>query len=395
MGTGDDSCCDARRQIARQVSQIELKPLMADVEMSKENTLKLPLDLLPSLGIGFSEVSQAVHAALQPSGTHVLYRAVLPNGVVLKQAKNGLFSSAARTMDGGAAWAQFQQVSTVQNIAAYFNPTSLAMAAALAQITWKLDAIQETQEEMFDYLRQKDKAVLLGNMQTLTGLFNDYRYNWNNDMWLKNAHMKVLDIKQESDKNSVHLRAQISGKLGSRGPLEIRAVIDQRLDEVLDQLKDYQLATHLYAFASFLEPLLSANYDGAYLATITKGISERALQYRETYSECYNEIERESKGAVDSILLGGVSAVGQALGGLIASTPLGATEIDDSISSAGKSAGRLNEDITEGLMAKLRRAKSPDVLVFQQALDSIDKLYNKPVEVLIDSENIYVIQEAS
>lgn len=46
-------------------------------------------------------------------------------------------------------------------------------------------------------------------------------------------------------------------------------------------------------------------------------------------------------------------------------------------------------------MAKLRRAKSPDVLVFQQALDSIDKLYNKPVEVLIDSENIYVIQEAS
>ena len=36
-----------------------------------------------------------------------------------------------------------------------YDPTMLFMAAALAQINQKLDAIQDTVNEMFEYMRRK------------------------------------------------------------------------------------------------------------------------------------------------------------------------------------------------------------------------------------------------
>ena len=38
-------------------------------------------------------------------------------------------------------------------------------------------------------MRQKDKAELRGNVKTLEDVLEAYRYNWNNDIWRKNAHM--------------------------------------------------------------------------------------------------------------------------------------------------------------------------------------------------------------
>ena len=96
-------------------------------------------------------------------------------------------------------------------------------------------------------MRQKDKAELRGNIRTLEDVLEAYRYNWNNDIWRKNAHMKVVDIKQESEKAIIHLRAQIRAKMGEKGPVELRFAVGGRLDKVLDRLKEYQLA-NLHVF---------------------------------------------------------------------------------------------------------------------------------------------------
>lgn len=131
-----------------------------------------------------------------------------------------------------------------------YDPTMLFMAAALAQINpQKLDAIQDTVNEMFEYMRQKDKAELRGNVKTLEDVLEAYRYNWNNDIWRKNAHMKVADIKQESEQAIIHLRAQIRTKVNEKGPVELRLAVGGRLDEVLDRLKRVSAATYTYSFA--------------------------------------------------------------------------------------------------------------------------------------------------
>ena len=261
------------------------------------------------------------------------------------------------------------------------------MAAALIQVNQKLDAIQKTQQKMFEYLRERDKAELRGSFQALTDIMCDYRFNWQNETFLANAHMKVLDIRERADSASTHLRAQIRNELGDKRLLETSFSVEDRLEEILDRFAEYRLATHLYAFASFLEPLFSGNFDEEYLASVAERISAHALSYRELYTECYESIDTSSKGSIASSLIDGISAAGKAIGGFISRTPLGKhTSVGSAVTSAGKNLGRLNEKRVDSLMARLRAAKSPDVLSFQQGVESLCLLYNRPVAIATDSE---------
>lgn len=50
----------------------------------------------------------------------------------------------------------------------------LFLAAAVAQINQKLDAIQATVDELFQYERERDKAKLRGSLKTLLGILQEY-----------------------------------------------------------------------------------------------------------------------------------------------------------------------------------------------------------------------------
>lgn len=284
---------------------------------------------------------------------------------------------------------------TIQSVATVpYDPTMLFMAATLAQINQKLDAIQDTVNEMFEYMRQKDKAELRGNVKTLEDVLEAYRYNWNNDIWRKNAHMKVVDIKQESEQAISHLRAQIRAKVNEKGPVELRLAVGGRLDEVLDRLKEYQLAAYTYSFAAFLEPMLSENFDEANLNAIAEKISDHGNEYRKLYTECYNAIEESSKSAADTMVLGGVSAAFAGLGAFIKQTPLGdLTPIDEALEDVGRGVGDFNESQTRDLMAKLQHAKAPDILPFKQSLEAVNDLHNRPHQLAADGESVYLLPQ--
>lgn len=165
-----------------------------------------------------------------------------------------------------------------------------------------------------------------------------------------------------------------------------------RLDEVLDRLKEYQLATYTYSFAAFLEPMLSENFDEANLNAIAAKISDHGNEYRKLYTECYNAIEESSKASADTVVLGGVSAAFAGLGALIKQTPLGElTPVDEVFEEAGRGVGVFNESQTRALMEKLQHAKAPDVLPFKQSLEAVNDLHNRPHQLAADNENIYLL----
>lgn len=272
------------------------------------------------------------------------------------------------------------------------NPAAIAMAIALSQINQKLDAIQQTQQEMFDYLKQKDKAKLRGDLQTLVDMMDGYRFNWDNPTFRQNKHAKALDIRQDAEQSIIHLRAQIKTKLVKKSLVANRLEIFQRLGEVLDRLKEYQLSLYLYSFAAFAEVMMLENFDEDYLKAIADKIEERSFQYRQVYTECYDTIESSSEKALDSTVLGGLSTAGKALGGFIKNTPIGnLTPIDEALEGAGESIGSFNEGQTNNLLEKLRLVKTPEVKAFSDSLASVNALYNKPTRILADSESVYVL----
>lgn len=383
------------------IEKIDAHLTTTDIEVDTNDSIRIPFDVLPSLGVGMSSLSAMFQSvsmnADMPTLLQVTDKAGNPLDPSILQKFNdgtGLMGS-FRNPATGFEQARFHEVDAAVNrgVATMpYDPTMLFMAAALAQVNQKLDGIQNTVNEIFEYMRQKDKAELRGNVRTLEDVLLGYRNNWNNDIWCKNSHMKVMDIKQDSEQAIIHLRAQIRNKLNDKGFIEIRLAVAGRIDEVLDRLKEYQLATYTYSFASFLEPMLCGNFDKNNLQSIANKISDHSNEYRELYTECHNIIEESSKASVDSVVLDGASAVFSGLGSFLKNTPLGdLTPIDSALEDAGRGVNEFNEGQTRELMEKLHHAQSPDVAPFRESIEAINDLYNVPHTIAIDRENVYLL----
>lgn len=389
------SMTPSRVEIAQQAADEIVRLAPTDIDIDLAPAVKVPLDQIAALGTGFASIPEQFRTiTMQNNGT--LMEAFDEFGKQLNIAELQKFSDGSGSLGSLRDATGFHQVRLREAPSASFttpiNPATIAMAVALSQINQKLDSIQQTQQEMFDYLKQQDKAKLRGDLQTLVDMMDGYRFNWNNPAFRQNKHAKALDIRQDAEQSIIHLRAQIKTKLAEKGLITSRIGVSQQLDEVLDRLKEYQLSLYLYSFAAFAEVMMLENFDKDYLKAIAGKIEERSIQYRQVYTECYDAIESRSEKALDSTVLGGLSTAGKALGGFIKKTRIGdLTPIDEALEGAGEGIGSFNESQTEKLLEKLRLAKTPEVRAFSDSLASVNALYNKPARILADSENIYLL----
>lgn len=368
-----------------------------DIEVKTDDALRIPFDQLPALGLGLSSLASALAPAVASAAAPALFTVTdavgnpIPPSIL--QAFNdgsGLLGS-FRDPIKGFGQARLHVAEAAQATAVVVNPVTLMMAATLMVVSQKLDSIQRTQEDMFEYLQQRDKAELRGALQALADIARDYRFNWSNDTFMQSSHAQVLEIRKQADAISTLQRAQVREKL-SGGPVEIRPSVEARLSELVDHLAEYRLAVYTHALSSFLEPLLSRNNDAAYLRSVSERISAHGLAYRELYTECYNAVEEGARNSLDSAVLGGIADAGKALGGFLSQTPLGeATPIDEALKGAGEEIGKYNEGITDSLMAQLRSMSSPEVLPLQQGVESLASLREKPLAVAADSEALYLL----
>ena len=143
---------------------IQLELMSTDIPVSLTKATKLPIAEIASLGAAFASVPETFRTVTQsiaPAADN-LYRVILPEGATgaLKAAKEGGSHGFAIMQDGSSKLATLVPANGIQQVATTvpYDPTSLFMAAALMEVNKKLDAIQETQQEMFEYIRNKDKA---------------------------------------------------------------------------------------------------------------------------------------------------------------------------------------------------------------------------------------------
>ena len=368
-----------------------------DIEVKTDDALRIPFDQLPALGLGLSSLASVLAPAVASAAAPVLFTVTDAAGNPIPPAVLQAFNDGSGLLGSfqdpikGFGQARLHVADIAQAPAVIVDPVTLMMAATLMVVSQKLDSIQRTQEEMFEYLQQRDKAELRGALQALADIARDYRFNWSNDTFMQSSHAQVLEIRKQADAIATLQRAQIRGKL-SGGPIEIRASVEARLTELVDHLAEYRLAVYTHALSSFLEPLLSRNNDAAYLRSVSERISAHGLAYRELYTECYNAVEEGARNSLDSAVLGGIADAGKALGGFLSLTPLGeATPVDEALKGAGDEIDKFNEGITDSLMAQLRSMSSPEVLPLQQGVESLASLREKPLAIAADSAALYLL----
>lgn len=387
--------------VAKQLTSTEIHLALTKERADVSDAIKLPISHIPELGVAFASLPAMFRTVTNTVSVPMLLQPTDKFGnpldpSILQSFKDGSgLMGSYRDAAKGFGQARFHVVegdiaTSVTQVP--YDPTSLFMAAAIAQINQKLDSIQESVDEMFDYMRQRDKANMRGNLKTLTDILNSYGLYYDNAIEMTNAHMKVIDIKQASEQDIETFRLNAQAGLRKKGLVEVRDSVGKRLDKVLDYLKDCQLATYIHAFSLFLEPMLTQNFKPAKLADAAAKIEADSLAYRELYTECYNALEAGTVGTVDATLLGGLASAGKLLGHAIAKTPVGDhTLIDEALEGAGEGIGRFNDRQSEKLIEKLHQAKTPDVAPFRQNVMEIDALYNCPTQIAVNAENVYIL----
>lgn len=374
-----------KNELLKAMSATELAPLEVKNEISVQTYSKIPLSRLTALGTGFEPVVSAIQQVTSHGqATSGFYKVTIPKGTHLAQfkEKSGFL---------GTAVGEHGIVGQAQLNPLLCDPTMLLVAAALANIDKKLDAIQEVQQEMLDFLAQKEKSALKADLNFLMDIQNNYKYNWNSEKYKVANHAKVLDIRQEAARQIDFYQEQIKKQLGKKTLLHSDHDVQKMLEKVQGEFKEYQLALYIYGFAYFLEVMLQENYEKAYLSAIAKRIDEMSFQYREFYSLAYSQIENLSKSSLQAHLFGGLSAINKGAGTAIAKIPgINKSQIDETLIEAGERIGAYKNRRVQTTMQQLLERQSSCVRPFIDNINAVNRLYNEPVTLIFNHDTLYL-----
>lgn len=395
-----------KAELAAGAMAIGFDSLSLDIEVDLNRATKLSLGDIATLGSGFSSLSQAFQTVTQSAGTtsETLFRITDKSGnpldaSVLQKFRDGSGRLGSyRDASGSFKQAHLKEAASQAAGSASsvpVDPTTLFMAAALMEINKKLDAIQETQQEMFEYLKNQDKAKLRGNLETLMDILSNYRFNWDNAKY-KNTNLALVQgIRKDARQAIIQHRAEIKGKLKKKGFVHVDKDVRDKAAAVRSELEEYRLAVYLFSFSSFIEIMLLENFDSNYLQNATGKIEEYSIGYRELYTQAYDLIEADAESSVRAMALGGLSNAMGFLGKALEKTPVAErTSIDKTLIGAGKDLGDFNKDVQTKMMSKLTDARSSDVRPFIDNIETVNRLYNEPVMLLADCETIYFLPTA-
>ena len=380
---------DKDAAIMQMMSDSSAFPMLKESEVGVANYTPLSLSRLAAYGTAFQPLTTAIQTAVSGAGGSGVYYVNTAGKTMfqMKGTKNYIGSLQTPTGMVGGGQAQMTPLAC--------DPTMLFMAAALANIDKKLDTIQNMQQEMMDFLVQKEKADLRGNLNFLLDIFNNYKYNWNNETYKTNNHIKVLDIRQEAEKKITFYREQIIAKVNKKSLVHSDQTVNKQLQMVQDHFKDYQLALYLLGFSSFLEVMLLGNFESDYLSSVSEKLDTYSLKYRELYTKCYDEIEEYSSTSVQSSMLKGIAKASTSVGKFVEKIPVVSKgQADEALIAAGEKLEEFNTDKLRKQMSSLIEHQSNAVRPFIENIDTVNELCNKPVKLLVDKDNLYIATTA-
>lgn len=387
-------------EIIKSLMEIEPCPDLQESDIIQQGFNKVSLTKIASFGVAFELLpeifSNLTHAAGSRSPDK-FYKVIYPKGVSgeLVKAKDGLgyrgFIRDEKEIVGQAKFVEVSGGSSAAELATTINPVLIFMAVALMDIDEKLDDIEETTKDIFEFLEQKEEAELKGDLNTLIDVLNNYKFNWDNDKYKSNKHAQVQEIKREAEKGIAFRKKRIEEKMKKDDLLIVNQKIKAKREDIQGEFKEYQLALYLYAFSSFLEVMLLENFDSGYLESVNRDIESRAVNYRIIYTDFYNQIEKESASSIQSNLFGGVAAAGKIAGETIAKIPLvSKSPVDEALIDGSEKLQVFNSKWKRETLINVTKSRLNDIQPFIDSIDVVNRIHNQHTELYFDDNNLYI-----
>ena len=236
--------------------QNELQNLAKDLildtktDITKEKKISIPIAQLSTLGAGVSSLIPALHTVTQTStvNTGGLYKLLNGEGVGLKQSRSGFLWGATKESKMG----KFQELNSATKTTTTqipIDPTTMMMAVALASIEKQLGDIAEMQKQILSFLETEKESDVEGDVETLSKIINDYKYNWDNELFVNSNHKLVLDIRRNANKNIKSYNKRIEEVIDSKDFLISQSNVSSALEKLTKDFKYYRLSLFSYSLS--------------------------------------------------------------------------------------------------------------------------------------------------
>lgn len=372
-----------RKNMANEIMEVQYLPTITEVSLKEVEYEKYPIENLSALGVVCEPLVSAMQSLGGKSG---IYR-VNTNGMEMFKSKGGYIGS-LKAVDGGVGGGQ--AIMTPIKC----NPTMIFMSMALMTIENKLDDIKNIQQEMLDFVKTKEKAKIRGNLNTLIDILNNYKFFCENEKYKTNKHILVQCIKRDSEQNILLYRDLIQAEISKKELIHSDQEINSKIKKLDENFKEYQLALYLYSFSSFLEVMLLENFNKNYISGIKEKIHEYEFKYKELYTKCYNEIESYTGKSIQSVITNGLANASKGTGKFISKIPLiSRGSVDEFLMDSGEKIKEKNEKRNNKNVQKLIKNSIKGISPFVESLDRLNIIYNEPIEILMDNNNLYLIKD--
>lgn len=374
--------------------------LLLDTKSSIENkkTMSVPIAELSALGAGVASLVPAFNTVtttttLAADGLFTIANKVA--GDTLKMAKNGNAWGAMKTATGGSKMVQLAEAgplaATSQAVSA-INPTTMMMAVALYSIEKQLGEIAETQKQILSFLEIKDEAGIEGDLETLTELINNYKHNWDNEIYVRNSHKMVMDIKRTARSNMLASQKRVAELVASKKLVVGQGQVKSTLSEMEKRFKYYKLALYTYSLASMMEIMLGGNYKEEYITGIKDEIIKLSGNYRELFEKSSLYLEKLGGSAVEANVLKGIGTAGKAVGKFIGSIPLVKEGPVDEFLQVGSANLKKNAiGMEKQAVHQFAALNNSGTHIFVNKMEDMIQIYNHTERICFDDKQIYLV----
>ena len=272
----------------------------------------------------------------------------------------------------------------------------MMMAVALHSIEQKLDKIEEMQQQLIDFLVCENESQIEADVQMLSGIISKYKFNWDNDHYVASNHKIVLDIQRTALGNMRSYQKQVSALLEKKQLLVAQNNVESTLADIQKKFKYYRMALYTYSLASLLEIMLGGNFKEEYICTVKTEIEQFAIGYRSFFEKASIRLEQLGNGAIDTKLLKGLGAAGQAVGKFIGSVPvIHRGPVDEFLQEEGTRLTDKANSLEEKAVRELSILGNPGTSIITERMKDMVQIYNHTEHICFDRERIYLVGEST
>lgn len=277
---------------------------------------------------------------------------------------------------------------SVKNIAKVELTASSVIAFAMFVVVMKkLDTIIAYEKAIIDFLETDKLTKLKANLLALNAVVRDYPYNYDNEKFLNNREMQVIDIKREAEHNLIFYKEMLERVIMSEDNT-INIDAEKLVDSIKKKIEYYRLALYIYSYSCFLDTILLENYNKKYIDSILDDINKYVSEYDSLYESSSKKIKKYTTNSVKSAFLKGVSATSNFIGGLLGKTK--AQEKSKQLIDKSKSLDEKREKSIEDVSLKFEDYKKSGIEDIIENFNLFKRLNNEDTEVIISKNMVYI-----